>query len=44
MITIDEFFEIPLTVRDHEVYAGETPLVCGDAVVRAEKVDAGSVG
>lgn len=43
-ISIDEFFEIPLIVKNHEVFVGETPLVCGESRIRAEKVDTGKVG
>ncbi|MBN1685302.1 MAG: methionine--tRNA ligase [Spirochaetales bacterium] len=44
IITIDEFFEVPIFVRDFQVYVGDTPMVCGNEKVKTEKVDAGEVG
>ncbi len=43
-ISIDEFFEVPIVVRDHQVYVGDTPLVCGDENIKAAKVENGEVG
>jgi methionyl-tRNA synthetase len=43
-ITIDDFFDIPIKVLNHQVCVGDSPLVCGDIMIKAEKVDAGNVG
>jgi len=43
-ISIDDFFKVPIYVRGHQVYVGETPLVCGGTKVTAVKVENGEVG
>ena len=43
-IKIDHFFEVPLTVSENTVYAGETPLVCDGKKLITEKVDKGKIG
>ena len=43
-ISIDAFFDIPITVAEHQVLVGTTPLVCGDEKIKSEKVDTGEVG
>ncbi len=43
-IKIEKFFEIPLTVRDHTVYAGSTALTAGGCSIRTKDVDNGDVG
>jgi methionyl-tRNA synthetase len=44
IITIDEFFDMPIKAVDHGVMVGPCPLLCGSSPVRAEKVDSGDVG
>ncbi len=43
-IKIDRFFEIPITVKDHQVQVGETALCIKGNPVKAEKVVDGEVG
>ena len=43
-ISIDEFFDIPIAVRDYQVFVGDTPLVCGGEKIKSIKVDTGEVG
>jgi methionyl-tRNA synthetase len=43
-ISIDEFFDIPISVSGHKVLVGETRLVCGNEPVTTQKVDTGKVG
>jgi methionyl-tRNA synthetase len=44
VISIDEFFDVPITVRKNQVFVGDTSLVCGEKKVETEKVDTGEVG
>jgi len=44
IISIEEFFAIPIVARNRTVYVGDTPLVCGDRKIVTEKVDAGEGG
>jgi methionyl-tRNA synthetase len=43
-IKIDEFFEIPLTVKDNTVYVGSKPLVCNGKPITTESIPSGKVG
>ena len=43
-IKIDEFFEMPLTVKNNTVYVGSTPLVCNGKPITTESIDSGKVG
>ncbi len=43
-VSIDEFFEIPIEVRDHVVQVGGRPLQVGDRTVTTTQVSEGKVG
>ena len=43
-ITIDDFFAIPITVKDHIVTVGETPLAVNGTAIRTERIADGNVG
>jgi len=43
-ITIDGFFEVPITVKSNELTVGDRRLVCNERVVRSQKVENGKVG
>jgi methionyl-tRNA synthetase len=43
-LKIDEFFDIPITVSNHEVKVGGTALVCAGTPVRTAAVSDGKVG
>ena len=43
-ITIDSFFEVPISVKSGELTVGDRRLVCNDRVVRSQKVENGKVG
>ncbi len=43
-ISIDEFFEIPITVRDNSVYVGNTQLIAGDTPIRTTTIESGKIG
>jgi methionyl-tRNA synthetase len=43
-ISIDKFFEIPVTVSGRRVTAGGSPLVCGGKAVQTSSVEEGTVG
>jgi methionyl-tRNA synthetase len=43
-IKIDQFFEVPMTVKDHTVMVGDTPLIIGGAPVTTKKIAHGKVG
>lgn len=43
-IKIDDFFAVPLTVRDYGVYVGEAPLQCNGKPVKTTAIQHGTVG
>jgi len=43
-IKVDQFFDIPLKVKDGVVMTGDTPLVCGGKPLTSAKVKVGDVG
>ncbi len=43
-ISIDAFFEVPITVQSNELTVGDRRLVCNERVVRSRKVENGKVG
>ena len=43
-ITIDEFFELPISVIDHIATVGASSLMCREKPVRSDRVATGSVG
>lgn len=43
-IKIDDFFSVPMTVKDYTVYVGNTPLTCNGKRITTQTVDNGKVG
>ncbi len=43
-IKVNRFFEIPITVKDHQVMVGETPLTIGGRPILTQQVKNGEVG
>ena len=43
-LKIDQFFAVPLSVRNHTVYAGEGVLACGGKRIITSIVENGEVG
>ncbi len=43
-VSIDEFFEVPMLVRDNTVFVGKTRLIAGDTPIRTTTIESGKIG